>query len=81
MCKLVPPSQNLDDVSTEIELYHKVFMEPDLSNRAPHALQTIAKIFCSNPPESIVESMGSIIEKICSVRGGSKTSTNTINVM
>ena len=72
--------KTLADVNTEIELYHKVFTDPNLSNGASHALQTIAKIFCSNPPESIVESMGSIIDKICCVRGGSKTSTNKRDV-
>lgn len=70
----------LQDCSTEIALYHQVFSQPDLSVGASHVLQKIAKIFCSSPPESIVESMGSIIDKICTVRGGSKTSTNKSDV-
>jgi hypothetical protein len=68
------------DCHTEVELYHHVYTNADISIGASHVLNKIAKIFCSCPPESIVESMGSIITKICSVRGGSKTSTNQSDV-
>ena len=61
---------------SEIELYHYVFTTADLYLGAEHVLSKIAQIFCSYPPESVVESMGSVIEKIRNVRGGTKTSTN-----
>ena len=37
-------------------------------------------VYCSSPPESVVESMGSIIEKIKDIRGSSKTSTRKQDV-
>ena len=37
-------------------------------------------ILCSYPSESVVESMGSIIEHIKDVRGGSKSSTTKSDV-
>ena len=43
-------------------------------------LATMAKIMCSAPPESVVESMGSVVENICAVRGGSKSGTRTRDV-
>ena len=61
-------------------MYHCVYTSPDLINGAKHVLANIAKIFCSCPPESVVESMGSIIEMISKARGGSKTSTNQLDV-
>ena len=61
---------------SEIELYHYVFTTADLYLGAEHVLSKIAQIFCSYHPESVVESMGSVIEKIRNVRGGTKTSTN-----
>lgn len=70
----------LADCTNENDVYHKVYSVPDLSLGASHVLQTIAKIFCSVPVESVVESMGSIIDKIRTTRGGSKTSTNRKDV-
>ena len=71
----------LSNYETDIEIYHCVFTQPKLYIGAAHCLATIANIFCSEPPESIVESMGSIIEKIKDVRGGSKSSTNKKDVI
>lgn len=72
----------LQDCKIEMQLYHQVpvFTNYDLAVGASHVLQKIAKIISSCPPESIVESMGSIINKICHIRGGSKTSTNKQDV-
>ena len=67
---------SLQNCQTDIQIYHKVFSEPSLYIGAQHILATIAKIICSSPPESVVESMGSVIEKIRQVRGGFKSSTN-----
>ncbi len=47
---------------------------------ATQILQTIAKIVCSTPPESVVESIWSIIEQIKDVQGGLKSSTNKEDV-
>lgn len=66
----------LAGITTETGLYHKVFTIPEFSLGAPHVMQKMAKILLSTPPESIVESMGSVIDHICTIRGGSKTSTN-----
>ena len=60
----------------DIELYHWVFTTANLYLGAEHILSKIAQIYSSYPPESVVESMGSVIEKIQNVRGGTKTSTN-----
>ena len=61
---------------SEIELYHRVFTTANLYLGAEHVLSKITQIFCSYPPESVVESTGSIIEKIRNVRDDTKTSTN-----
>ena len=61
---------------SEIELYHCIFTTAYLYLGVEHIFSKIAQIFCSYPPESVVESMGSVIEKIQNVRGGTKTSTN-----
>ena len=61
---------------SDIELYHCVFMTANLYLGAEYVLSKIAQIYCSCPPESIVESMGSVIESIGNVRDGTKTSTN-----
>ena len=61
---------------SEIELYHCVFTTANLYLGAEHILSKIAQIFCSYPPESVIESMGSVIEKIQNVHGATKTSTN-----
>ena len=61
---------------SEIELYHCVCTTANLYLGAEHVLTKIAQICCSCPPESVVESMGSVIQKIRNVRGGTKTSTN-----
>ncbi|KAJ8041006.1 hypothetical protein HOLleu_15484 [Holothuria leucospilota] len=66
----------LKDIDTDIKLYHRVFTARNLYIGAEHILASIAKIFCSCPPELVVESMGSVIEKIRGVRGGTKSSTN-----
>ena len=58
--------------NTDIDLYHEIFTKEDLYRGATHVLAKIATILCSNPPESVVESMGSIIERIKDVRGASK---------
>lgn len=71
---------SLLDCETDFEICHKVYSARNLYVGAEHVLSTIAKIVCSSPPESIVESMGSIIEKIRQVRGSSKTSTNREDV-
>ena len=60
----------------EIELYHCIFTTANLYLGAKHGLSKIAQIFCSSPPDSIVESMGSVVEKIQNVLGGMKTSMN-----
>ena len=39
-------------------------------------LEVIAHRLYSYPSESIVETMGGVVEKICEVQGGSETSTN-----
>ena len=61
---------------SEIELYHCVFTTANLYLGAEHVLSKIAQIYCSFPPESVVESMGSVTEKIRNVCGGTKASTN-----
>ena len=55
---------DLADCETDIQLYHKVYSVHNLFVGASHVLANIAKIICSSPPESVVESMGSIVEKI-----------------
>ena len=50
-------------------------MKCKLFNKASHSLSTLAKILYCEPPESVVESMGSVIEIIKSIRGRSKSST------
>jgi hypothetical protein len=71
---------SLVDCNTDVQLYHNVYSDRNLFIGAEHVLSEIAKIICSSPPESIVESMGSIIEKIRQARGGSKSSTNRKDV-
>ena len=68
------------DCDDDIDLYHRVFTTPNLIHGAKHVLASITKTICSCPPESVVESMGSIIETIRKTRGGSKTSTNQLDV-
>ena len=70
----------LKDCDTDIKLYHKLYSDPTLYTGAQHILATLAKIISSSPPESIVESMGSVVENIRQLRGGSKTSTNRRDV-
>ncbi|PIK56944.1 hypothetical protein BSL78_06145 [Apostichopus japonicus] len=70
----------LGDCASDIDIYHCIFTDPKLYTGAQHVLGKIAKLFSSYPPESIVESMGSVIEQIRRVRGGSKTSTNKADV-
>ena len=55
-------------------------MKCKLFNNASRSLSTLAKVLCCEPPESVVESMGSVIEIIKSVRGGSKSSTRQKDV-
>lgn len=66
--------------TSDIDVYHHVFTRQELFKEASHVLGKIASIMSSTPPESIVESMGSIIERIKDVRGGSKSSTNKRDV-
>ncbi len=73
-------ADTLSDCNTDFQMYHKIYSVNNLYVGAEHILSEIAKIICSSPPESIVESMGSVIEKIRQVRGGSKTSTNRKDV-
>ena len=61
---------------SEIEFYHCVFTTANLYLGAEHVLSKITQIFCSYPPESVVESTRSVIEKIQNVCGGTKTSMN-----
>ena len=70
----------LTDCDTDIDLYHKIFTIPSLYTGAQHVLSTLAKIMSSSPPESVVESMGSVVENIRSTRGGSKSATNSQDV-
>ena len=65
---------DLAKVKTEVELYHEIYTQPKLHVGAAHCLAKIAYVFCSEPPESIVESMGRVIEKIKNVRGAPKSS-------
>ena len=67
---------SMEHCQNDIDIYHKVFSEPSLYLEAQHILATIAKIICSSPPESVVESMGSVVETIRQVRGGFKSSTS-----
>ena len=71
---------SLGNCETDIQIYHKLYSCSDLYVGAEHILSTLAKIMCSSPPESIVESMGSVVESIRQVRGGSKSSTNRQDV-
>lgn len=80
LCINIYRNRSSIDCDNDIDLYHCVYTSPDLINGATHVLANIAKIFCSCPPESVVESMGSIIEMISKARGGSKTSTNQLDV-
>ena len=66
--------------TSDIDVYHHVFTRQELFKEASHVLGKIASSMSSTPPESIVESMGSIIERIKDVRGGSKSSTNKRDV-
>jgi len=43
---------------------------------AEYVLEHIVYILCSYPLESVVESIGSVLEKIHEAHGGSKTFTN-----
>ncbi len=70
----------LGNCASDIDIYHHVFTNPKFFTGAHHVLGSIAKLFSSYPPESIVESMGSVIEQVRHVRGGSKTSTNKADV-
>jgi len=58
------------------DVYQSLFMRSDLYLGAEHVLEHIAHILCHYQQESVVESMGSVLEGICLVRGGSKTATN-----
>ena len=81
LCENIYRHRNtLAECKTETTLYHKVFSNSTLYAGAGHVLDAIAKIYCCHPPESVTESMGSIIEQIKTVRGGSKTSTNKKDV-
>ncbi|KAJ8046271.1 hypothetical protein HOLleu_04890 [Holothuria leucospilota] len=66
----------LVDCKSDIDLYHFTFTRPELYRGGEHVLDSIAKIFCSCPPESIEESMGSTIERIRAFCRGSLCSTN-----
>ena len=67
---------DLEKIKEEVELYHLVYTHPNLYVGATHCLAKMACMFCSEPPESVVESMGSVIEKIKSVRGAPTSSIN-----
>lgn len=64
----------LMECSTDFDIYHKIFMLKCLYTGAHHLLSHIAKVICSDPVESVVESMGSIVESIRKTRGGRKYS-------
>jgi len=70
----------LVNIKTDTQLYHRVYTDSTLYTGAEHVLGAIALVYCSSPPESVVESMGSIIEKIKDIRGSSKTSTRKQDV-
>ena len=63
---------SLSNTINDKDMYQSVFTRSDLYLGAEHVLEHIAHILCSYPPESIVESISGVLEKVCEVRGGSK---------
>jgi len=61
---------SLGGCTSDKDVYNSVFTRSDLSLGAEHVLEVIAHILCSYPPETVVESMGSVQEKIHQVCGG-----------
>jgi len=59
-------------------MYHSGFTTSDLYLDAEHVLEVIAHMFTAIPPESVVESMGSVLEKSFEACSGSKTAMSTM---
>jgi len=60
---------SLTDCKSDKDVYQSVFMRSDLYLGTGPVLGHITQILCSYPLESVVESMGSVLEKIHEVRG------------
>ena len=64
--------RSLEQCSSDIDIYHHVLTDSKLYVNAQHLLGTMVKLICKNPPESVVESMGNVMEVIRKIRGGVK---------
>jgi len=63
LCVGIYRHDSLSNGKPDKDVHHSVFTRSDLYLGAEHFLEHVAHILHSYPPESIVESMGSVIEK------------------
>jgi len=63
---------SLSYCKSDKNVYHSVFTRSDLYLGVEHFLEHIAHILCTCPPESTVESVSSVLEKIVKYAVGPK---------